>query len=110
MKVVAYVEKIVPVEVEVDDKWKPMEEYGNTPWKELTGDQDGYFEENQNFTMMFVKLWKKLEKVVVTVSTKLTPHSAVLFWKIYKNIEKIGNPDFGFPFLNYLLEIIYIFL
>lgn len=47
MKVVAYIEKIVPVEVEVDDKWKPMEEYGNTPWKELTGDQDGYFEENQ---------------------------------------------------------------
>lgn len=47
MKVVAYVEKIVPVEVEVDDKWKPMEEYGNTPWKELTGDQDGYWEENE---------------------------------------------------------------
>ena len=42
MKVVAYVEKIVPVEVEVDDKWKPMEEYGNTPWKELTGDR-GFF-------------------------------------------------------------------
>mgnify|MGYP003398192446 CR=1 FL=1 len=47
MKVIAYVEKIIPVEVEVDDKWKPMEEYGNTPWKELTGDQDGYLEENQ---------------------------------------------------------------
>lgn len=47
MKVVAYVEKIVPVEVEVDNKWKPMEEYGNTSWKELTGDQDGYFEENE---------------------------------------------------------------
>ena len=47
MKVVAYVEKIVPVEVEVDDKWKPMEEYGNTSWKELTGNQDDYFEENQ---------------------------------------------------------------
>ena len=47
MKVVAYVEKIIPVEVEVDDKWKPMEEYGNTPWKELTGDQDDYFDENE---------------------------------------------------------------
>ena len=47
MKVVAYVEKIVPVEVEIDDKWKPMEEYGNTPWKELTGDQDDYFDENE---------------------------------------------------------------
>lgn len=47
MKVVAYVEKIVPVEVEIDDKWKPMEEYGNTSWKELTGDQDGYHEENE---------------------------------------------------------------
>lgn len=47
MKVVAYVEKIVPIEVEVDDKWKPMEEYGNTPWKELTGDQDDYFDENE---------------------------------------------------------------
>lgn len=46
MKFIAYIEKIVPVEVEVDDKWKPMEEYGNTPWKELTGDQDGYREEN----------------------------------------------------------------
>lgn len=46
MKVVAYVEKIVPVEVEVDDRWKPMEDYGNTPWKELTGDQDDYFDEN----------------------------------------------------------------
>lgn len=32
MKVVAYVEKIVPVEVEVDDKWKSMEDYGNVPW------------------------------------------------------------------------------
>ena len=47
MKVVAYVEKIVPVEVEVDDQWKQMEEYGNTPLKELTGDQDGYFDENE---------------------------------------------------------------
>ena len=46
MKVIAYVTKCVPIEVEVDDKWKPMEEYGNTPWKELTGDQDGYWEEN----------------------------------------------------------------
>ena len=47
MKVVAYVEKIVPVEVEVDDKWKPMEEYGNIPWGELLGNYYDYFEENQ---------------------------------------------------------------
>lgn len=47
MKVVAYVEKIVPVEVEVDDKWKPMEDYGDTSWKELTGDQYDYFDKNE---------------------------------------------------------------
>lgn len=46
MKVVAYVEKIVPVEVEVDDKWKPMEDYGNTPWRKITSEQDDYFSEN----------------------------------------------------------------
>lgn len=49
MKVVAYVEKIVPVEVEVDDKWKPMEEYGNTPWGELLSDDlYDYFDKNSD--------------------------------------------------------------
>ena len=47
MKVVAYVEKIVPVEVEVDDKWKRMEDYGNVPWGALLDDLYDYFEENQ---------------------------------------------------------------
>lgn len=47
MKVVAYVEKIVPVEVEVDDKWKPMEDYGNIPWGKSLGNLYDYFEENQ---------------------------------------------------------------
>lgn len=47
MKVIAYVEKIVPVEVEIDDKWKPMEEYGNIPWGELLGNYYDYFEENE---------------------------------------------------------------
>lgn len=48
MKVVAYVEKIVPVEVEVDDKWKPMENYGNVPCGESLDDNlYDYFEENQ---------------------------------------------------------------
>lgn len=47
MKVVAYVEKIVPVEVEVDDKWKPMEDYGDIPWGELLSDDlYDYFDEN----------------------------------------------------------------
>lgn len=60
MKVVAYITKCVPVEVEIDDKWKPMEEYGNTPWKELTGDQDGYFEENNE--EFYNDVCKTLEK------------------------------------------------
>lgn len=47
MKVVAYVEKIVPVEVEIDDKWKPMEDYGNVPWGELLNGLYDFFEENE---------------------------------------------------------------
>lgn len=49
MKVVAYVEKIVPVEVEIDDKWKPMEDYGDIPWGELLSDDlYDYFDENSD--------------------------------------------------------------
>ncbi len=48
MKFIAYVEKIVPIEVEVDDKWKPMEEYGNTPPKKITYQQDNYFDVNES--------------------------------------------------------------
>ena len=47
MKFIAYVTKCVPVEVEVDDKWKRMEDYGNVPWGELLDDLYDYFEENQ---------------------------------------------------------------
>ena len=46
MKVVAYVEKIVPVEVEVDDKWKRMEDYGNAPYGVPLDDLGDYFDEN----------------------------------------------------------------
>ena len=44
MKVVAYVEKIIPVEVEVDDKWKPMADYGNHV--ETTEEENRYFDEH----------------------------------------------------------------
>lgn len=46
MKFIAYVTKCVPVEVEVDDKWKPMEEYGNTSGRNLTNEQSDYFDAN----------------------------------------------------------------
>ena len=43
MKFIAYVRTVVPVEVEVDDKWKAMEDYGNT--EETTEAQDDWFED-----------------------------------------------------------------
>lgn len=45
MKVVAYVKKIVPVEVKVDDKWKRMEDYGNHV-DGTTDEEDAYFDAN----------------------------------------------------------------
>lgn len=45
MKFIAYVTKCVPVEVEVDDKWKPMEDYGNHV-DETTPEEDEYFDAN----------------------------------------------------------------
>lgn len=45
MKFIAYVTKCVPVEVEVDDKWKPMEDYGNHV-DGTTDEEDGYFDAN----------------------------------------------------------------
>ena len=45
MKFVAYVTKCVPVEVEVDDKWKPMEDYGNHV-DGTSEEEDRYFDEN----------------------------------------------------------------
>lgn len=45
MKFIAYVTKCVPVEVEVDDKWKLMEDYGNHV-DATTEEEDRYFNEN----------------------------------------------------------------
>lgn len=45
MKFIAYVTKCVPVEVEVDDKWKPMEDYGNHV-DGTTDEEDEYFDAN----------------------------------------------------------------
>lgn len=45
MKFIAYVTKCVPVEVEVDDKWKPMEDYGNHI-DATTEEENRYFDEN----------------------------------------------------------------
>lgn len=43
MKVVAYITKCVPVEVEVDDKWKKMERWANEPTCE---ELDDYHDDN----------------------------------------------------------------
>lgn len=43
MKVVAYITKCVPVEVEVDDKWKKMERWANEPACE---ELDDYHDDN----------------------------------------------------------------
>ena len=43
MKVIAYVTKCVPVEVEVDDKWKPKEDYRNHV-DGTTDEEDEYFD------------------------------------------------------------------
>ena len=45
MKFIAYVTKCVPVEVELDDKWKPMEDYGNH-LDGTTEEEDEYFDAN----------------------------------------------------------------
>lgn len=45
MKFIAYVTKCVPVEVELDDKWKPMEDYGNHV-DGITEEEDEYFDAN----------------------------------------------------------------
>lgn len=62
MKVVAYVTKCVPVEVEVDDKWKPMEDYGNHV-DETTEEEDRYFDENiENFLTDIENKLKKMDE------------------------------------------------
>lgn len=62
MKFIAYVTKCVPVEVEIDDKWKPMEDYGN----HIDGtseEEDIYFDENiENFLTDIGNKLKKMDK------------------------------------------------
>ena len=53
MKFIAYVTKCVPVEVEVDDKWKPMEDYGNHV-DGTTEEEDRYFDENIKNCLTFI--------------------------------------------------------
>ena len=47
MKVVAYVMKAVPVEVEIDDKWRPMEKYADVDdWS--TDEAEDYYNDNES--------------------------------------------------------------
>lgn len=47
MKVVASIIKVVPVEVEIDDKWKPMEKYADVDdWS--TDESEDYFNGNES--------------------------------------------------------------
>lgn len=62
MKFIAYVTKCVPVEVEVNDKWKPMEDYGNHV-DGTTDEEDRYFDENiENFLTDIGNKLKKMDK------------------------------------------------
>lgn len=61
MKFIAYVTKCVPVEVEVDDKWKPMEDYGNHV-DGTTDEEDEYFDANiENFLTDIENKLKKMD-------------------------------------------------
>ena len=62
MKFIAYVTKCVPVEVEVDNKWKPMEDYGNHV-DGTSEEEDIYFDENiENFLTDIGNKLKKMDK------------------------------------------------
>lgn len=62
MKFIAYVTKYVPVEVEVDDKWKPMEDYGNHV-DGTTDEEDEYFAANiENFLTDIENKLKKMDE------------------------------------------------
>lgn len=62
MKFIAYVTKCVPVEVEVDDKWKPMEDYGNHV-DGTTDEEDEYFDGNiENFLTDIENKLKKMDE------------------------------------------------
>lgn len=61
MKVIAYIRKTVPVEVEIDDKWNPMVDYGNHA--ETTEEEDRYFDEYvENFQKEIVEKLLKTEE------------------------------------------------
>lgn len=62
MKFIAYATKCVPVEVEVDDKWKPMEDYGNHV-DGTTDEEDEYFDANiENFLTDIENKLKKMDE------------------------------------------------
>lgn len=46
VKFKAYVAVIVPVDFALDDKWKEMEKYADTPFMECTGEQDDWYADN----------------------------------------------------------------
>ena len=62
MKFIAYVKKIVPVEVEVDDKWKPMEDYGNHI-DGITEEENRYFNKHvENFQKAVVEKLSEMDE------------------------------------------------
>ena len=46
VKFKAYVAVTVPVDFTLDDKWKEMEKYADTPFMESTREQDDYYADN----------------------------------------------------------------
>lgn len=60
MKVIAYVRKTVPVEVEIDDEWNPMADYGNHA--ATTEEEDRYFDEQvDNFQKVVEKKLSEMD-------------------------------------------------
>ena len=60
MKVIAYIRKTVPVEVEIDDKWNPMADYGNHA--DTTTEEDRYFDEQvDNFQQAIEKKLSEMD-------------------------------------------------
>lgn len=46
VKFKAYVAVTIPVEFSIDDEWKKMEKYADTPFMELTHEQDDWYADN----------------------------------------------------------------
>ena len=62
MEVVAYITKCVPVKVEIDDKWKPMEDYGNHVDR-TSEEEDRYFDEYiENFQKAICEKLSEMEE------------------------------------------------